>query len=110
MDKIKLNCELSLYTNNTVHLFDSDITSNITNYAKNLVKEIETKVKVPYNDLPENLREQIQKEIDVINDNQQPENLYNNIISSSGTVGSIANIFGLPFGLVMKIREINKLI
>lgn len=116
MDKIKLNCELPLYTNNTVHLFDSDITSNVTNYAKNIVKEIETKVKVSkvpklhYNDLPENLREQIQKEIDVINDNQQPENLYNNIISSSGTVGSIANIFGLPFGLVMKIREINKLI
>ena len=113
MDKIKLNCELPLYTNNTVHLFDSDITSNVVNCAKNIVKEIETKVKVPkvhYNDLPENLREQIQKEIDSINDNQQPENLYNNIISSSGTVGSIANIFGLPFGLVMKIRDINKLI
>ena len=110
MYKIKLNCELPLYTNNTVHLFESNITSNITNCAKTIVKEIETKVKVSYNDLPENLREQIQKEIDIINDNQQPENLYNNIISSSGTVGSIANIFGLPFGLVMKIREINKLI
>lgn len=45
MDKIKLNCELPLYTNNTVQLFDSDITSNITNYAKNLVKEIENKNK-----------------------------------------------------------------
>ena len=119
MNKIKLNCELPLYTNNTVHLFDSDIASNVTNCAKNIVKEIETKVKVSkvpevpklhYNDLPENLREQIQKEIDIINDNQQPENLYNNIISSSGSVGSIANIFGLPFGLVMKIRDINKLI
>lgn len=116
MNKIKLNCELPLYTNNTVHLFDSDIASNVTNCAKNIVKEIETKVKVSkvpkvhYNDLPENLREQMQKEIDIINDNQQPEILYNNIISSSGTVGSIANIFGLPFGLVMKIRDINKLI
>ena len=41
MDKIKLNYELPLYTNNTVYLFDSDITSNITNYAKNIVREME---------------------------------------------------------------------
>ena len=68
------------------------------------------KIKIPYNDLPEDLKEQIQKEIDYINDNQNPENLYNNIISSSMNVGSIANIFGLLFGLVMKLREINKLI
>jgi endonuclease IV len=116
MNKITLNCELTLYANNTTHLFDPDITNNIVNCAKNILKEIETKVKVPkipkihYNDLPQSLREQIQKEIDIINDNQEPENLYNNIISSSGTVGSIANIFDLPFGLVMKLRELNKLI
>ena len=47
IDKIKLNCELLLYTNNTVHLFNSCITSNVINCAKNAVKEIETKVKVP---------------------------------------------------------------
>ena len=41
MNKIKLNCELPLYTNNTVHLFDSDIASNVTNCAKNIVREME---------------------------------------------------------------------
>lgn len=66
--------------------------------------------KLSYTDLPENLKEQLQEEIRLINDTQQPENLYNNVISSSGTVGSIANIFGLPFGLVMRLRELNKLV
>ncbi len=64
--------------------------------------------KLSYKDLPENLKEQLQEEIRIINDIQHPENLYNNIILSVGTVGSIANIFGLLFGLVMKLRELNK--
>lgn len=68
------------------------------------------KIKIPYNDLPEDLKEQIQKEIDYINDNQNPENLYNSIVQSSGTTGSLAKIFELPFGLVMKIRDLNDLI
>lgn len=115
MNKIKLNCELPLYGTNIIPLYNPEIADKITNHCKNLVNEMESKkgLKIPkisYNDLPEILREQIQKEIDIINDNQQPENLYNNIISSSGTIGSIANIFGLPFGLVMKLRDLNKLI
>ena len=68
------------------------------------------KIKIPYDDLPEDLKQQIQKEIDYINDNQTPENLYNNIVWSSGTTGSLAKIFELPFGLVMKIRDLKYLI
>ena len=116
MNKIKLNCELPLYTNNTVHLFDSDIASNVTNCAKNIVKEIETKVKVSkvpkvhYNDLPENLREQMQKEIDYLKYDCGAEYLYNSVVCSDGTVGSISRTLALSFGLVMKIRDLNNLI
>ena len=68
------------------------------------------KIKIPYDDLSEDLKQQIQKEIDYNNDNQNPENLYNNIVRSSGTTGFLAKIFELPFGLVMKIRDLNYLI
>lgn len=111
MNKIKLNSELPLYGTNIVSLYNSKVANNITNHRKTLVNEIESKIMLPklsYKDLPENLKEQLQEEIRIINDIQHPENLYNNIILSIGTVDSIANIFGLPFGLVMKLRELNK--
>ncbi len=65
---------------------------------------------VSYEDTPEEIKEQLQDEINKIGDNQDPYYLYHNIVNSKGTVGSLANIFNLPFGLVLKIREINKLI
>ena len=66
--------------------------------------------KVIYKNVPEDIKTQLKDEINKINDNQNPENLYNNIVNSTGTVGVISNLFGLPFGLVMKIRELNKLV
>lgn len=63
---------------------------------------------VPYEDVPEKIKQELQLEIDKIGDNQNPYYLYHNIVNSSGTVGSLANIFGLPFGLVMSIKELNK--
>lgn len=66
--------------------------------------------KVIYKNVPEDIKTQLKDEINKINDNQNPENLYNNIVNSTGTVGVISNLFELPFGLVMKIRELNKLV
>ena len=62
---------------------------------------------VQYRDIPEEIKVSLQDEIDKIGDTQNPEKLYKNIVGSSGTVGQLANLFSLPFGLVMKIREIN---
>ena len=66
--------------------------------------------KVIYKNVPEDIKTQLKDEINKINDNQNPENLYTNIVNSTGTVGVISNLFELPFGLVMKIRELNKLV
>lgn len=67
-------------------------------------------IKVKYEDIDQDLKLQLEHEIGYINDIQKPENLYNNIIWSTGTVGTIANIFGVPFGLVLKLKEINDLV
>ena len=67
-------------------------------------------IKIQYEDISQELKDALQHEIDSINDNQNPKNLYNNIVSSTGTVGTIANIFGVPFGLVLKLKEINDLV
>ena len=68
------------------------------------------KIKIPYTDLPEDLKEQIQKEIDSLEYENTPECLYATIIYSLGTVGSISRTLRLSFGLVMKIRDLNYLI
>lgn len=67
-------------------------------------------IKVEYIDLPQEVKDTLQHEIDSIGDTQKPENLYRNIVSSTGTTGMIANLFEVPFGLVLKLREINNLI
>ena len=63
--------------------------------------------KVPYEDIPEEIKVSLQEEIDKIGDNQNPYYLYHNVVMSTGTTGSLANLFGLPFGLVLKIKELN---
>ena len=64
-------------------------------------------IKVPYEEVPEDIKISLQEEIDKIGDNQNPYHLYHNIVMSTGTTGSLANLFGLPFGLVLKIKELN---
>lgn len=65
---------------------------------------------IEYKDLPEDLKDQLENEIFRIGDTQKPENLYNNIIRSTGTVGTISTLFEVPFGLVMRLRELNNLV
>lgn len=65
---------------------------------------------MPYDDLPEDLKEQIQKEIDYLKYDCTSEYLYNSVVCSDGTVGSISRTLSLSFGLVMKIRDLNYLI
>lgn len=62
---------------------------------------------VPYEDVPRVIKNELQNEIDKIGDNQDPYYLYHNVVNSTGTAGSLARIFGLPFSLVLKIRELN---
>ena len=64
-------------------------------------------IKVLFEDIPEEIKVSLQDEIDKIGDNQSPEDLYHNVALSSGTIGSLAKIFELPFGLVLKIKELN---
>ena len=64
-------------------------------------------IKVPYEEVPEDIKVSLQEEIDKIGDNQNPYYLYHNVVMSTGTTGSLANLFGLPFGLVLKIKELN---
>lgn len=64
-------------------------------------------IKVPYEEVPEDIKVSLQEEIDKIGDNQNPYYLYHNIVMSTGTTGNLANLFGLPFGLVLKIKELN---
>lgn len=63
--------------------------------------------KVQYEEIPEEIKVSLQNEIDKIGDTQSPENLYHKVVLSSGTTGSLAKIFELPFGLVLKIKELN---
>lgn len=65
---------------------------------------------IKYEDLPEDLKDQLENEIFRIGDTQNPENLYNNIIGSTGTVGTISTLFEVPFGLVMRLRELNNFV
>lgn len=67
-------------------------------------------MQVKFEDLPQEVKDNLQHEIDSIGDTQKPENLYRNIVSSTGTTGMIADLFVVPFGLVLKLREINNLI
>ena len=64
-------------------------------------------IKVPYEEVPEDIKVSLREEIDKIGDNQKPYYLYHNVVMSTGTTGSLANLFGLPFGLVLKIKELN---
>lgn len=64
-------------------------------------------IKVPYEEIPEDIKISLQEEIDKIGDNQNPYYLYHNIVMSTGTTGSLANLFELPFDLVLKIKELN---
>ena len=64
-------------------------------------------IKVLFEYIPEEIKVSLQDEIDKIGDNQSPEDLYHNVALSSGTTGSLAKIFELPFGLVLKIKELN---
>ena len=64
-------------------------------------------IKVPYEEIPEDIKVSLQDEIDKIGDNQNQYYLYHNIVMSTGTTGNLANLFGLSFGLVLKIKELN---
>lgn len=64
-------------------------------------------IKVLFEYIPEEIKVSLQDEIDKIGDNQSPEDLYHNVALSSGTTGSLAKIFELPFGLILKIKELN---
>ena len=64
-------------------------------------------IKVLFEDIPDDIKVSLREEIDKIGDNQSPEDLYHNVALSSGTTGSLAKIFELPFGLVLKIKELN---
>ena len=61
-----------------------------------------------FNELPEDIKNEFIEAVK--GDTLSPESLYKNVINSTGTTGQIANIFELPFGLVLKVRELNKLI
>ena len=61
-----------------------------------------------FNELPKVIQDEFIKAVE--GDTISSESLYRNVINSTGTTGQIANIFGLPFGLVLKVRELNKLI
>lgn len=61
-----------------------------------------------FNELPEDIKNEFIEAVK--GDTLSPESLYKNVINSTGTTGQITNIFELPFGLVLKVRELNKLI
>lgn len=61
-----------------------------------------------FNELPKVIQDEFTKAVE--GDSLSPESLYKNVINSTGATGQIANIFELPFGLVLKVRELNKLI
>ena len=61
-----------------------------------------------FNELPKDIQDEFIKAVK--GDTLSPESLYKNVINSTGTTGQIANIFELPFGLVLKVRDLNKLI
>lgn len=61
-----------------------------------------------FNKLPEDIKNEFIEAVE--GDTLAPESLYKNVINSTGTIGQIANIFELPFELVLKVRELNKLI
>lgn len=66
-----------------------------------------------FKELPVEIQEQFQHECDDIVDQygpMNPEILYNNVVGSTGTVGSLSKIFGLPYGLVQKVKELNNMI
>ena len=64
-------------------------------------------IKVLFEDIPEEIKVSLQDEINKTGDKLSPEELYRNVDLSSGTTGSLAKIFELPFGLVLKIKELN---
>ena len=64
-------------------------------------------IKVLFEDIPEEIKVSLQDEINKTGDSLSPEELYRNVALSSGTTGSLAKIFELPFGLVLKIKELN---
>ena len=64
-------------------------------------------IKVVFEDIPEEIKVSLQDEINKTGDKLSPEELYRNVTLSSGTTGSLAKIFELPFGLVLNIKELN---
>ena len=64
-------------------------------------------IKVVFEDIPEEIKVSLQDEINKTGDKLSPEELYRNVALSSGTTGSLAKIFELPFGLVLNIKELN---
>lgn len=61
-----------------------------------------------FNELPRDIQDEFIEAVE--DDTLSPESLYKNVINSTGTTGQIANIFELPFGLVLKVRDLNGLI
>lgn len=61
-----------------------------------------------FNKLPEDIKNGFIEAVE--GDTLAPESLYKNVVKSTGVTGQIANIFELPFELVLKVRELNKLI
>ena len=59
-----------------------------------------------FNELPKDIQDEFIKAVE--DDTLSPESLYRNVVNSTGTTAQIANIFELPFGLVLKVRELSK--
>ena len=56
-----------------------------------------------FNELPKEIQHEFIEAVE--DDTLAPESLYRNLINSTGATSQIANIFELPFGLVLKVRE-----